>query len=288
MNPCDHINTELIPLYWDGELSQDEINTVEQHIKTCEDCRFSFDLYREIHDELTLDDIQPPANFHEELVQKLYLQKETGDLNAYQKSFFVKYIRYINVAALFAIIAFIGLSTLNRPMKETMMTATYDTASTVSEEATTSETANMEVAATMEAAIADTTTSSDSSDMPAQAKMMTEETADSTETSDTATTADTAATSDLTMSSDTSNVESINEDAVNSNETTMMLAEDASIDSSGTVGTESIAIESSRIDVQTLPAYVVWIEQHIGLSLIILLTLLGIGVFITYRIRKKL
>lgn len=278
MSQCDRINNELIPLYWDGELTSEEVTLVEQHIKTCEDCRFSFDIYREIHDELVLDDIQPPANFHEELVQKLYLQKETVSLNAYQKSFFVRYIRYINIAALFAVIAFIGLSTLNRPMKETMTTATYDTASTMSEESVSVETVN-------EAAISDNSTDTEALEAPAQAKMMVENSEDSVETAE-------ASDSSSQISESAIADSSVADIAGSSSDTSegtqaLMIAQDIEDGTSENSDLASDTLSAQEEVRPTSPTFVGWIADHIGLSLLLLLAVLFLGVYMSVAFIKK-
>jgi len=147
MNHCGHEIKELLPLYVDHDLTEEEMLIVENHIKDCEECHIDLELYQSIHDELDLDDIKLPENFHHELMNKLALENETKEINAYQTSFFVKYMRYINLVALFTVVVFIGLAGLNRTSKSDMELATFDTSTTerVATESTNESSANEEV-----------------------------------------------------------------------------------------------------------------------------------------------
>jgi len=152
MNHCGHEIKELLPLYVDHELTEEDMFVVENHIKDCEECRIDLELYQSIKDELDLTDIKLPENFHHELMNKLALENEIKEINAYQTSFFVKYMRYINLVALFTVVVFIGLAGLNRNTKSDMELATFDSATAqrsvsdaTNEEAATTETMSEEM-----------------------------------------------------------------------------------------------------------------------------------------------
>lgn len=141
MKHCEYQDKELIALYVDQELTAEEVSLVENHVKDCEVCRTDLDLYTRIHEELSLDDVQLPKNFHEDMMNRLSLENETKEIEAFQVSFFRKYMRYINIAALFTVVVFIGLAGLNRPTNSDMEVATMTTSETTSSEESATEVA---------------------------------------------------------------------------------------------------------------------------------------------------
>jgi hypothetical protein len=134
MKHCEYTIKELIPLYLDQELSKEDVLLVDTHILECEDCRLEFELYRSIHEELSIDDVQLPQHFHESLMNKLSLEHEVKVINSYQTTFYKKYFSYINLVALFTLVVFIGLAGVNRSTKSDMEIATKEATSAIAAE----------------------------------------------------------------------------------------------------------------------------------------------------------
>lgn len=280
MKQCDHINHELIPIYWDGELTAEEKLSVDEHVAECDNCRMSLELYKEIHDEVSLDDIELPTNFHEQLMDKLTLQKETNELEAYQKSFFVKYIRYINIVALLAVVAFIGLATLTRPFDEKTAVMTFDTTSTESSDTmATSETAMAEVA-------------SESTEAAPESKMMSQEdtatlsaTDESIEASsqEAAVNADQAADTSGTANSDVA-VSSVDGETA---DVAAQFSESAMVNEDTVLMTAEVPEVTDR---QESLGYVDFISKHVLAVALGIFAVLGVGsyfFFYYHRIKKK-
>lgn len=123
MIECNSAIKELIPLYYDYELSESEIIKVNKHVAICDECHELLLFYKEIHDELSLDEIEAPQGFHQELMAKIKAKqnglvytdstkKEQGLLEKNKtdktKSFYRKYNKYMNIAAALMFVVLLG------------------------------------------------------------------------------------------------------------------------------------------------------------------------------------
>jgi len=108
MKECSDQIKELIPLYVDQALSEDEIAIVEEHLKICDSCKEELALYQMMSEELKLDDIVLPDGFHSELMQSLQskTQKTFPSMKGYRK--------YLGFAAMLAFVILLGVSGIFR------------------------------------------------------------------------------------------------------------------------------------------------------------------------------
>lgn len=124
MIECNNKIKELIPLYYDHELNNDEIKEVNEHVATCDECHDELEFYKVLHDELALDDIEAPVGFHQDMMKKLHeslgeessVNTEDNVISIHSKpkntgktaSFYRKYNKYLNIAAAFAFVILLG------------------------------------------------------------------------------------------------------------------------------------------------------------------------------------
>lgn len=82
MKNCGEI-IELISLYIDNELDNESRNDIEEHIETCESCRSELESLREIVGVLgSIEDVELPSGFKENLHERLMAQKNDNGLNS--------------------------------------------------------------------------------------------------------------------------------------------------------------------------------------------------------------
>jgi len=111
MNQCDNRIKDLLPLYYDQELTSNEKALVDNHIATCEECSEELELYQLMAEEFSID-IEAPASFHKDLVQKLNSLKTVK-----KPSFYQRYNKYINVAAMLVLVLFLSVIGLTQGNK---------------------------------------------------------------------------------------------------------------------------------------------------------------------------
>lgn len=70
MKICDGYS-EMISAYVDGELTDTETAALEEHLKTCEECRSALNAYREIALAISEDYEEVPEGFAESVMQKV-------------------------------------------------------------------------------------------------------------------------------------------------------------------------------------------------------------------------
>jgi hypothetical protein len=111
---CEQIK-ENISLYIDNELSQTQINEIQQHIKNCEACKYELEQMLDVVDGVkALPQIELPPNFHNEMM--ISIKKDSIE---YTEHYTAKKLRFkeflyknwrimsgISVAACFAFVIF--------------------------------------------------------------------------------------------------------------------------------------------------------------------------------------
>ncbi len=147
MRNCDASVKELLALYYDGELTPEEKAIVDEHIRDCEDCREELEMFKMMHDEFHMDDMEAPDGFHQELTRRLELEKPVK-----KAGFYSRYNKQLGVAAMFAfviLLGVIGLTNANRWMESSDVaeTANYESEDTMETGTSAKMEAKMEMAA---------------------------------------------------------------------------------------------------------------------------------------------
>lgn len=120
MNKCDENIRQLIVLYADGELSSKEIALVDEHVASCEDCREELEMYLEIANELNLEDIIVPKDFHSDLMNRLETMEpkkafeDETENKSKKPGFYSRYSKYMNIAAMLVFVIFLSVIGLTR------------------------------------------------------------------------------------------------------------------------------------------------------------------------------
>lgn len=72
---CDEISDKL-SLYIDNELSSEEMQQVEDHLNSCENCQKNLDDYKKLISVLqSLPEEEPPEGYCKRLHEKLLMEK---------------------------------------------------------------------------------------------------------------------------------------------------------------------------------------------------------------------
>ena len=97
MLTCEQVR-EQISLYIDHELTDDELQTFEQHLSTCEQCRQEVDLLKSIVRECNeIEEVELPDDFKQQLHQKLV---QTGqDTRQTKRRWYMNWKAYSGLAA---------------------------------------------------------------------------------------------------------------------------------------------------------------------------------------------
>lgn len=99
---CKNIQ-ELIPLYLDNMLSDEENDTVRTHIETCDVCKAEYELMASImQTAASLPEIDVPEGFHEKLMEKV---KAEAEAKKERKAFALPWKKVSGFAAAAAVIA---------------------------------------------------------------------------------------------------------------------------------------------------------------------------------------
>ncbi len=78
---------ELLPLYIDGGLTEQEKKLVKEHLQNCEECREELKKYRENRDLLSsIEKEKAPAGFDKSVLNKIYHNPENEQFNNKKKS----------------------------------------------------------------------------------------------------------------------------------------------------------------------------------------------------------
>lgn len=105
MKQCTNEIKENIALYYDGILSEAEIAEIDAHVENCETCREELEIYRYLHQEMQLDDLPLPSDFHEDLMSRI--KNETPSRKVVSK--YYRFSPYANLAATFVLVILLSL-----------------------------------------------------------------------------------------------------------------------------------------------------------------------------------
>ena len=142
MTVCKNNIEELIALYSTDEITANEKNKVDAHIKECNTCSDELEIYKLIEQELDLDNYKAPSSFHTDLMEGLTHHKHYAKYTRYQP--------YISIAAAIVFVVFLSIiglmnpnlqkdvsdqATMNTQIMDGAVTEEADTSDTVTEEA---------------------------------------------------------------------------------------------------------------------------------------------------------
>ncbi|MFW5988586.1 MAG: DUF4349 domain-containing protein [bacterium] len=103
---CRQVN-ELLSSYIDGELRPEEMEGISEHLEKCSDCQKEYEaLYQTVNQLRNMNDLEPPADFHDRFVNRLSKEKKKP-LFTYWKS--------IGAAAAVLLILFVGFGLSQLP-----------------------------------------------------------------------------------------------------------------------------------------------------------------------------
>ncbi|MBP1926081.1 hypothetical protein J2Z76_001945 [Sedimentibacter acidaminivorans] len=96
---CNEIK-DMLSLYIDGELDENEKKTVEEHVGICESCRNELEQYQKIINVLqNLIEEEPPKGYCKRLHEKLLKAKQQKKISARSK-----WVKYGSIAAAFVLV----------------------------------------------------------------------------------------------------------------------------------------------------------------------------------------
>lgn len=72
MGKCNQYYKELLNQYIDKEANQEEIQEIILHMENCDECREEYEMMLSLHEEIFVEDVILPENFHSELMSRLY------------------------------------------------------------------------------------------------------------------------------------------------------------------------------------------------------------------------
>jgi len=124
---CDKLK-DLISLYIDDELDENEKKLVEDHINNCEDCRKYLEEYKKIRKVLhEMPEEEPPKGYCDRLHAKLMKEKKAN-----KSKFMFKWIKYGSIAAALVIVIFAVYMAPNLRMgsSKSQNSVAYDSAMT--------------------------------------------------------------------------------------------------------------------------------------------------------------
>ncbi len=107
MTVCNEKIKELVAIYSTEGLTANEQNSVEEHIKECEECRYEFDIYQSIEQELDLTKYKAPDALHSDVMKRLSKHKNITKYTQYQP--------YLSIAAAIVFVVFLGFVGLMNP-----------------------------------------------------------------------------------------------------------------------------------------------------------------------------
>lgn len=107
MTVCNENIKELVAIYSTEGLTATEQNSVEEHIKECEECRYEFDIYQSIEQELDLTKYKAPDSLHTDVMKRLSKYKNLTKYTQYQP--------YLSIAAAIVFVVFLGFVGLMNP-----------------------------------------------------------------------------------------------------------------------------------------------------------------------------
>lgn len=99
---------ELLSLYLDHELTEQEATEVKNHLKKCSDCRATLELYQLLKDKCDVlkEEREVPKQFHTDLMNKI----ETLEMPKKKTSFSLNHRVYSAIAAVFAIVFILSIA----------------------------------------------------------------------------------------------------------------------------------------------------------------------------------
>jgi len=115
MKNCSEI-IELMSLYIDNELDSETRTEFEEHIETCESCKSELYELKEIVGALgSIEEVELPSGFKEELHQKLVAEKNSNESNKKTVPFKKKFIGFASSIAAGLVLVFVaGSLIINR------------------------------------------------------------------------------------------------------------------------------------------------------------------------------
>jgi len=139
MTVCNENIKELVAIYSTEGLTANEQSSVEEHIKECEECRYEFDIYQSIEQELDLSKYKAPNSLHIDVMKRLSKHKNVTKYTQYQP--------YLSIAAAIVFVVFLGFVGLMNPnIQKTSSDEAVMVQDAVTEEADTGEANNEEAA----------------------------------------------------------------------------------------------------------------------------------------------
>lgn len=143
MNCNDVKIKELLALYHDDILTEEEKNLVDEHLAACPDCAQELKLFAEMQAAFELDEIDLPDGFHEAMMKRVHDEagttestdadeKQTDQVEIIRKvSFYKRYSKYMNVAAMLVFV--ILLSVIGLTNGNEWLESSYDEVSDTSQ-----------------------------------------------------------------------------------------------------------------------------------------------------------
>lgn len=102
---CNEIK-EMISLYIDDELSEEEVKKIKDHLESCDECKKEFECYNQIINILKdLPEEEPPKGYckrlHEKLLNTIPQNKTAKNINVFNNK---KWAKYAGIAAVFVLV----------------------------------------------------------------------------------------------------------------------------------------------------------------------------------------
>ena len=102
MKACEEY-VALMMLSMDGEVSQEELNALHDHLEKCGACRALYERYLEIDAAISKTEVEPPDQLHAAIMNSIHRERARN-----QPAQWLKRYRFTAVAAVLALVVLVG------------------------------------------------------------------------------------------------------------------------------------------------------------------------------------